>query len=69
MITSGSKALLRAVAATLLMATIAACSGTPGQSQISANEGRIHSWADWATIPSAVPPEDALISNQGEQGN
>jgi len=69
MITKGSKTLMRAGAAALLMATIAACSTAPGQSQMSSNEERIHSWADWATIPGAVPPEQALISNQGEQGN
>jgi hypothetical protein len=61
--------LLRAVAAALLMASLAACSSAPGRTQTASSEEHIRSWADWATIPGNVAPEEALISNQSGQGN
>jgi hypothetical protein len=53
----------------LLAATVAACSTAPAQTQIASGGGRIRSWADWMTVPSAIPSDQKPISDIGAVGD
>jgi len=60
------RTLQHCAAAALLATLVAACSTAPGDKQALSSEGHIRSWADWATVPGGIPPQNALISNRGE---